>query len=315
MLGVAALSLWSALLALALDYEAPPQLGTAAGAAGVSAQIGEGLRAITGSRDVALMASLFWAQTFTRGCLMVFSVVVAIDLLSLGEPGVGLLNGAVGAGAVLGSLGAALLVGSRRLGAWLAVAVALWGIPFVLDRRVPERGGGARAARAGRRRQRRRGRRVLHARRPARPRRTARPRLRRDRERRRDLGRHRRARDPADHRPRRITPALAVLGAVCPTLAVLALRAAAHAGPHTRGPHARDRRAAQRADAAGAACGHDRATRAPRGARDIEPGEAVCVQGEPGDAFYVIESGEAEVLGDGKLLARSAPATRSARSR
>ena len=78
------------------------------------------------------MASLFWAQTFTRGCLMVFSVVVAVDLLSLGESGVGLLNGAVGAGAVVGSLGAALLVGSRRLGAWLVLAVALWGIPFIL---------------------------------------------------------------------------------------------------------------------------------------------------------------------------------------
>jgi CRP-like cAMP-binding protein len=34
----------------------------------------------------------------------------------------------------------------------------------------------------------------------------------------------------------------------------------------------------------------------------IEPGAAVCVQGEHGDRFYVIESGEAEVLQDGVLL-------------
>ena len=40
--GVAALSLWSALLALALDYEAPPQVGTCASAAGVRAQTRRG---------------------------------------------------------------------------------------------------------------------------------------------------------------------------------------------------------------------------------------------------------------------------------
>jgi hypothetical protein len=59
-------------------------------------------------------------------------VVVAIDLLGTGEPGVGVLTAGLGAGAVLGSLGASLLVTTRRLGAWFAVGVALWGVPVTL---------------------------------------------------------------------------------------------------------------------------------------------------------------------------------------
>jgi hypothetical protein len=72
------------------------------------------------------------AQSFTRGALTVLTVVVAIELLGTGEPGVGILTAAIGAGAVLGSLAASLLVGTRRLGAWFAVGVALWGMPVTL---------------------------------------------------------------------------------------------------------------------------------------------------------------------------------------
>ena len=72
------------------------------------------------------------AQTLIRGALTVLTVVVAIDLLDTGEPGVGLLTAAIGAGAVLGSLAASLLVDTRRLGAWFAVGVSLWGVPVSL---------------------------------------------------------------------------------------------------------------------------------------------------------------------------------------
>ena len=58
-----------------------------------------------------------------------FTVVVAIDLLATGEPGVGTLTAAIGAGAVIGSLAASLLVRTRRLGGWFAVGIALWGLP------------------------------------------------------------------------------------------------------------------------------------------------------------------------------------------
>jgi MFS family permease len=94
--------------------------------------VAEGIRAIVGNRDLALFVGLGMAQTFTRGALTVFTVVVALDLLHTGEPGVGTLTGAIGAGAVIGSLIASLLVGSRRLAQWFGIGVALWGLPIAL---------------------------------------------------------------------------------------------------------------------------------------------------------------------------------------
>ncbi len=64
----------------------------------------------------------------TRGALSVFSVLVAVDLLGMGEPGVGTLTSAVGAGAVVGSLFASVFVGNRRLAVWFGAGVALWGV-------------------------------------------------------------------------------------------------------------------------------------------------------------------------------------------
>jgi MFS family permease len=71
-------------------------------------------------------------QTFTRGCLTVFVVVVAIDLLDTGNPGVGVLNAAIGAGGVLGSIFAFGLVQRGRLASWFGVGIALFGAPLVL---------------------------------------------------------------------------------------------------------------------------------------------------------------------------------------
>ncbi len=68
------------------------------------------------SPQLRVLFVLLAAQTLTRGALSVFSVLVAVDLLGMGEPGVGTLTAAVGAGAVLGSLFALMYVGNRRLG-------------------------------------------------------------------------------------------------------------------------------------------------------------------------------------------------------
>ena len=96
------------------------------------ADVAEGIRTIVRNRDLALLIGLDIAQTFTRGALTVFVVVVALDLLRIGEPGVGTLTAAVGAGAVIGSLAASLLVGSRRLARWFGIGIALWGLPIAL---------------------------------------------------------------------------------------------------------------------------------------------------------------------------------------
>jgi hypothetical protein len=119
----AGVSLWAGLLVVGLPYEAPPRLTGAS--AGTRAALA-GIRAIGADNRLLLITGVTTIQTFTRGALSVLSVVVAIDLLDTGEPGVGVLNGAVGAGAVLGSVFAVLFVGHGRLAAWFGLGVVLW---------------------------------------------------------------------------------------------------------------------------------------------------------------------------------------------
>jgi MFS family permease len=126
-----AASLAAAAILLRLRYDAPPRPPAPRGAH-LMADVVEGVRAIVGNRDLATFTGLGMAQTFTRGALTVFTVVVALDLLDTGEPGVGTLTAAIGAGAVVGSLIASLLVGSRWLAQWFGVGVALWGLPIAL---------------------------------------------------------------------------------------------------------------------------------------------------------------------------------------
>ena len=124
-------SLWAAALLLRLNYDAPPRPSAPRETNLMSSAV-EGIRVVSRNGDLALIMGLAAAQSFTRGALTVLTVVVAIELLGTGEPGVGILTAAIGAGAVLGSLAASLLVGTRRLGAWFAVGVALWGMPVTL---------------------------------------------------------------------------------------------------------------------------------------------------------------------------------------
>jgi MFS family permease len=126
----AAASFWAAWLLWRVSYESPPRPPAARPA--LLKEAAEGVRAVAQSRDLMLILGLAAAQSLTRGALTVFSVVVAIELLAMGEAGAGALMAAVGVGAVVGSLCASLLVGTGRLGAWFAVGVGLWGLPIAL---------------------------------------------------------------------------------------------------------------------------------------------------------------------------------------
>lgn len=132
-------SLWSAALMVGLRYDAPPRPG-ADQRPNLVAEAVEGVRAVAGHRGLSLVLGLAAAQALTRGALTVLSVVVAIELLGTGEAGVGALMAAVGVGAVLGSLAASFLVGTSRLGGWFALGVALWGLPLALVGLVPREG-------------------------------------------------------------------------------------------------------------------------------------------------------------------------------
>ena len=130
-------SFLAAALLVRLRYDAPPR-PPAPSRPNLAKEAVEGVRVVVRNRDLTLILGLAAAQALTRGALTVFSVVVAIELLDTGEPGVGALMTAVGVGAVLGSLVASLLVGSGRLGAWFAVGVGLWGLPLTLVALVPQ---------------------------------------------------------------------------------------------------------------------------------------------------------------------------------
>jgi MFS family permease len=134
----AAASFWAAALLLRLNYDAPPRPSAPHEGDLVSSAV-EGVGVVARNADLLLIMGLAAAQSFTRGALTVLTVVVALDLLRTGEPGVGVLTAAIGAGAVLGSLAASLLVGTRRLGAWFAVGVALWGTPVALIGVFPQK--------------------------------------------------------------------------------------------------------------------------------------------------------------------------------
>jgi MFS family permease len=131
----AAASLWAGLLVVALPYDAPPRAEVAGDGGRAMLQ---GFATIAADRKLALITGLGVVQTFTRGCLTVFAVVIAIDLLDTGDAGVGVLNAAVGAGGVLGSIAAFSLVRRGGLAAWLGVGVALFGAPLAVIGVVPE---------------------------------------------------------------------------------------------------------------------------------------------------------------------------------
>jgi MFS family permease len=128
----AGLSLWAGLLMFGLSYDGSPR-GEPRPLRLIVQETVEGFRFLTRSRDAGVLMGIGLAQTFTRGCLNVFLVVVAIDLLDTGEPGVGLLTAAIGAGAVAGSLGASMFADGRRLATLEGLGVALWGVPLILS--------------------------------------------------------------------------------------------------------------------------------------------------------------------------------------
>src|SRR3954449_6865138 len=127
----AALALISGVALLGLSYEAAPR-ERAAALRQITAEAADGFRALRRYPSAGLLTCLGLVQTFTRGALNVFALVIAIQLLDRGEPGVGVVTAAVGAGAIVGSLGASLAVRGRRLAGIEGAGVVLWGLPLAL---------------------------------------------------------------------------------------------------------------------------------------------------------------------------------------
>jgi MFS family permease len=92
---------------------------------------GEGFRTIGADWRLKLVIGLFSVQTLVMGGISVLIAVSAIELLDLGSAGVGYLTAAVGIGGLLGSVFSLLLVGRRRLAGTFGLAVAGVGAPII----------------------------------------------------------------------------------------------------------------------------------------------------------------------------------------
>ncbi|MGZ4257821.1 MAG: MFS transporter [Gaiellaceae bacterium] len=91
----------------------------------------DGFRAIAADRRLQLVIGLFSAQTLVNGAMSVLIAVCALELLHLGAGGVGYLNAAVGVGGLFGAVFSLMLVGRRRLAGPFGLAVAGTGGPML----------------------------------------------------------------------------------------------------------------------------------------------------------------------------------------
>lgn len=118
--------------ALAISGIRPSQALRRAPRPGILDTVLGGIRVLAQFPYPGLVVGLFAAQTLVRGLLAVLLVVASIELLGLGEEGVGYLNSAIGAGGFIGALTTMVLVGRSRLAGAFTLGLVLWGIPILL---------------------------------------------------------------------------------------------------------------------------------------------------------------------------------------
>lgn len=86
-----------------------------------------GLRTVGADPDARLVVGLLTARTLMVGCADVLFVLMALELLGMGEPGAGLLNAALGAGTIVGGALTFFLIGRSGLARVAAAGTVLWG--------------------------------------------------------------------------------------------------------------------------------------------------------------------------------------------
>jgi len=125
-LAMVAALIWSSVLISRLQpSERPAPSGEHRGA---WAEAMEGFRVLAKEPDARVLVFLYSCQTFMDGALRVLMVVTALDLLGIGNSGLGFLNAAVGVGGLVGVAVAFGLVGRNRLAGDFGVGLLLMGL-------------------------------------------------------------------------------------------------------------------------------------------------------------------------------------------
>ncbi len=108
----------------------PADTGQRARRSPISLMVG-GLRALTSNRDTGLVVLLLGLRMLTMGAVDVLLVLLALEVFDTGESGAGILNAALGLGTVVGGAVSFGLVGRQRLAPALAASALAWGLALV----------------------------------------------------------------------------------------------------------------------------------------------------------------------------------------
>lgn len=99
---------------------------------GIVAELRSGLEVLRRERSARMLVFVLAMMFTALGALDVVTVVVALDVLDLGQGGSGYLNACFGLGGVVAILVTATFVGRPRLIPWVIAAAATWGAAFLL---------------------------------------------------------------------------------------------------------------------------------------------------------------------------------------
>jgi MFS family permease len=127
----AALIVVSALFVLLMSVEREEGPKRELDASTIAAERLAGFTTLLQNPSLRVLVLLLTALTGMFGLVQVFIVVAAIDLLDLGEGGVGYLNAAIGVGAFVGAVSALTLTGAKRLSPPFLAGLVIAGVPLV----------------------------------------------------------------------------------------------------------------------------------------------------------------------------------------
>lgn len=136
-LAAAATFLAATIFVVRLRFEQARDATGGAGEAAGGLRLLDGLRALRRRPVVGWTMVGVFSQVMTRALLTPLTVVAAIELLAMGEGGVGLLNAALGLGGLVGAIFAMSLTRADQLVRTQAAALAWWGAPIAFIGLMP----------------------------------------------------------------------------------------------------------------------------------------------------------------------------------
>ena len=133
----AVLFLAAAVFIARLRFEQAHDATGGAGGAGGGLRLLDGVRVMRRRPIVGWTMLGVYSQVLTRALLAPLTVVAAIELLGMGEGGVGILNAGLGLGGLVGAIFAISLTRTDRLIRTEGVALAYWGAPIAVIGLLP----------------------------------------------------------------------------------------------------------------------------------------------------------------------------------